>query len=241
MKYSTQADHLPITSGMALQPLTSDGNAPVRALLVDDHALFRVGLKRLLNALGISVVGEASNGRDAVRLSAELHPDVVVMDTQMPVMDGIEATRLICAQLNAPPVLILAASQTPDVLDAILAGAQSFLFKDSDAKTLAEGIRRAAAGESTLAPSIASSLVERLRELESARRATQPAAIPAALTEREREVLRLVACGRDNIAIGSELYISASTVKHHVAAILSKLGASNRAQAAAEAVRIGIA
>lgn len=223
------------------QPLTSNDAAPVQALLADSNALFRVGLKRLLHALGISVIGEASNGRDALRLAAELRPDVVVIDMELPILSGLEATRLIAELPDAPPVMVLAAAQTTDVLDALLAGARSFLFKDADARMLADGIRRAAAGEATLAPSITISLVERLRELESERRVESTHVAAATLTRREQDVLRLVACGRDNNAIGSELYISASTVKHHVAAILDKLGASNRAQAAAEAVRIGLA
>jgi DNA-binding NarL/FixJ family response regulator len=226
---------------MAIQPLSSYEEMPVRALLVDDHALFRVGLRRLLNALGISVVGEASNGRDGVRLAQELRPDVVVMDLDMPVMDGIEATRLITEDADAPAVLILASGESTDVFDALLAGATSFLFKHADAAELAQGIKRAAVGESALDPSVAVSLVARLRELESANRVVNARSVPAALTLREREVLRLVAEGRDNGAIGKELYISASTVKNHVAAILGKLGATNRAQAAAEAVRIGLA
>lgn len=241
MMYSTQATVLPISREMALQPLMSQEEMPVTALLVDDHALFRVGLKRLLNALGISVVGEASNGRDGVRLAAELRPDVVVMDTDMPIMCGIEATRLITAQPDAPVVMVLASEESTDVLDAILAGATSYLFKHADATELAQGIKRAAAGESALAPSVTVSLVARLRELEAARRAEAQRSVPVALTLREREVLRLVADGRDNCTIGRELYISSSTVKNHVAAILNKLGASNRAQAAAEAVRIGLA
>lgn len=241
MKYSTQAIVLPNSKEMALQPLMSQEELPITALLVDDHALFRVGLRRLLNALGISVVGEASNGRDGVRLAAELRPDVVVMDTDMPIMSGIEATRLITSEPNAPVVLVLASEDSTDVLDSILAGATSFLFKHADAAELAQGIKRAAAGESALAPSVTVRLVSRLRELESARQVETQRSAPVSLTLREREVLRLVADGRDNCTIGRELYISSSTVKHHVAAILSKLGASNRAQAAAEAVRIGLA
>jgi len=241
MKYSMQGGILPMNSVMAIQPLTSLDELPVRALLVDDNVLFRVGLRRLLNALGVSVIGEASNGRDGVRLATELRPDVVVMDTDMPIMNGIEATRQIASGPNAPAILILASEETADVLDALLAGAASFLFKHADAAELAHGIKRAAAGESALAPSVAVSLVARLRVLESSRRVETHLSASAALTLREREVLRLVADGRDNCAIGQELFISPSTVKNHVAAILHKLGAANRAQAAAQAVRVGLA
>lgn len=240
MKDSMMAEVLPMR-GLMAQPLTYDEAAPVRALLADNNALFRVGLKRLLNALGIAVVGEASNGRDAVRLASELRPDVVVIDTELPMLSGLEATKLISEMSDGPQVMVLATAQTTDVLDALLAGARSFLFKDADARVLADGIKRAAAGEATLAPSITISLVERLRELEATRAVEVPRVSANVLTPREQQVLRLVAGGRDNTSIGSELFISSSTVKHHVAAILDKLGASNRAQAAAEAVRIGLA
>jgi DNA-binding NarL/FixJ family response regulator len=219
-------------------PLSHDETAPVRALLADDYALYRLGLARALTALGISIVGEASNGMDAVRLAAELRPDVVVMDTDMPILDGIEATRQITALTRPPAVLVLADSHSTDILDALLAGATSFLLKDAEVTVLAEGIRQAAAGQSALAPSVAGALVERLRELETARRPVREC--PSALTGRERQVLSLVAEGRDNAAIGQALCISSSTAKHHVAAILDKLGANNRAQAAADAVRFGL-
>jgi DNA-binding NarL/FixJ family response regulator len=213
---------------------------PVRALLADDHAVFRSGLRRVLAAKGISVIGEASNGRDAVRLTAELRPDVVVMDTHMPIMTGVEATRLICSRSGAPVVVVLADAATDDVLDAILAGAQGCLSRDADANTLAAGIEQAAAGNATLTSVIADAVVKRLRYLETERRKIERRKTVDYLTQRERQVLTLVANGRDNVAIGKELFISSSTVKHHVAAILEKLGASNRAQAAAEAVRIGL-
>lgn len=229
------------------QPLMNSESLPVRALIADDYVLFRMGLSRALVACGIMIVGEAGNGREAVRMAAELKPDVVVMDTDMPVMGGLEATREIMKLPNAPAVLMLADAEgnasgdarSTSVLDALLAGARSFLLKDGDVADLAEGIRRAAAGESALSPSVAGALVERLRELESERRHESRRA-PSALTGREQQVLTLVVEGRDNAAIGQELSISASTAKHHVAAILEKLGAANRTQAAAEAVRFGL-
>lgn len=214
---------------------------PVRVLLVDDHALFRVGLRRTLGALGLAVIGEASTGTDAVRLTSELRPDVVVLDAELPAGSGIDAVRAIAALAGGPRVLALASARSAGAMDALLAGACGFLVKDADVQDLAHGIRQAAAGQCALAPSIAGDLVQRLRELEAGRRATSVArGRSAPLTGREQEVLRLVAVGRDNPAIGRELYISPATVKHHVAAILDKLGAANRAQAAAEAVRIGL-
>ena len=223
------------------QPFMPEEAMPIRALLVDDYALFRAGLRRALTALGICIVGEASTGDDAVRLATQLRPDVVVMDPDMPATDGIETTRLIASLPHDPAVLVLAETQSTDVLDSLLAGARSFLFKDGDALDLAEAIRRAAAGEYTLAPSVTHALVERLRSLEAQRKRFAPRECPADLTGREKQVLMLIAKGRDNAAIGSELYISSSSAKQPVAAILAKLGVATRAQAAAEAVRFGLA
>lgn len=231
----------PMNTGSMTQLPARNEALPVRALLVDDYALFRAGLRRALTALGICIVGEASTGRDAVRLAKQLRPDVVVMDPDMPATDGIETTRQIAALPDAPAVLVLADTQSADVLDALLAGARSFLFKDSDAADLAHAIRRAAVGEYALAPSVTRALVERLRALETQRARAAPKPCPVDFTGREKQVLMLIAKGRDNASIGSELFISASTAKQHVAAILAKLGASNRAQAAAEAVRFGLA
>ncbi len=210
---------------------------PVRAVLVDEVAAFRAALRRALTALGIAVVGEASTGIDAVRLTKELRPDVVVID---PDLGGIDAARMIAGMNDAPAVLVLAESESDTVLDALLAGACSFRFKDDDVSDLAEAIRLAARGESSLAPSVARELVKRLRELETGRRLSVRGVCPSVLTGREQQVLALLAQGRNNATIGQELYLSASTVKHHVARILGKLGATTRAQAAAEAARFGM-
>lgn len=232
-----------------LPPDAAIGDAPgavspgaVRVLLVDDHALFRMGLRRTLGDLGIAVIGEASTGASAIRLTAELRPDLVVLDADLPGGSGIAAVRAIAATVGGPPVLVLSSTRSAAALDALLAGACGFLVKDTGAEDLAHAIREAVTGGCALAPSAAGELVDRVRLLESARRSAgrmQQRSVP--LTAREREVLRLVAHGQDNPAIGRELVISAATVKHHVAAILGKLGAANRAQAAAEAVRIGLA
>lgn len=217
---------------------------PVRVLLADDQAVFRMGLKRQLTALGFAIVGEASNGRDAVRLAHELRPDVVVVDPEMPILDGIAATREIAALPQAPAVLVLSCNASTPVLDAVLAGACSVLPRTADAPEIAQGIRAAARGDAALAPNVAAALVGRLRELELARAMDAQrlrTMTPPDLSARECEVLKLVALGRDNSTIGQELFISASTVKNHVAHILQKLGLENRTQAAAEAVRIGLA
>jgi len=214
---------------------------PPTALLIDDNVFFRRGLRMMLLAQGIAVIGEASNGRDGSRLATELAPDVVVLDLEMPHMDGIAATELICSAPRPPAVIILATAESTAALDAILAGAQGVLLKDAPADEIANGVRMAAAGDSALSASVAGQLVARMRELETVRRALAPRQASANLSQRERDVLRLVACGRGNSMIGQELFISASTVKHNVAAIMGKLGVQNRAAAAAEAVRLGVA
>ncbi len=213
-----------------------------RVLLVDDHALFRMGMRKLLQAEGIDIVGEASNGRDGVRLAREVTPDVVIMDLEMPVMDGVEATRRLIAANEDAAIVVLTATDGDEPLDALLAGASGFLLKNAGASEIAGAVRAAAHGESSICPSVAGRLVERLRVLEADRRRLQSAQdAQIALTARETEVLRLLAAGRDNGTIAGSLFISPSTVKHHVAAILDKLGVDNRVQAAVEAVRIGVA
>jgi DNA-binding NarL/FixJ family response regulator len=208
-----------------------------RVLLVDESEQFRARLRPALSALGICVVGEAFSGPSALRLVKDLRPDVVVID---PEMGGIDAARRIARMHNAPAVLVLADTRTDAVLDALLAGACSFRFKDDDVGDVAEAIRLAARGESSLAPSVAAQLVERLRELEKGLRLTVREACPSLLTGRERQVLSLLAEGRNNATIGQELFLSAGTVKRHVAKILGKLGATSRAQAAAQAARFGL-
>lgn len=228
--------------GAAPTPLeeTEARARPVTVLLVDDNLFFRRGLALGLVSAGMAIVGEASNGRDAVRLAAELRPDVVVMETDLPVMDGIEATARIAELPQAPPVVALAEDDSPAGLDAVLAGAVSFLVKGGGGDHIATGVRLAAEGDSVLSAQLTGQLVRRARELEAARRERDPHGTAGTLSSRECDVLRLVVEGRGNTDIGEELYISPSTVKQHVAAIVEKLGASNRIQAAATAVRIGL-
>ena len=227
-----------MTNGMEL--VRPDGRR-LRVLIADDHRLFRHGLRTMLEHHGIDVVADAVDGEQALRLVAEVRPDVVLMDLTMPKLDGVEATRRIVAADPAACVLVLTGSEGTDVLDALLAGARGYLVKDAGMDRIAEAIHAAACGETALAPRVAGRLVDRLRALEAARAEEKVAPPPTPLTARESDVLRLLACGRDNHAIAASLFISASTVKHHVTAILHKLGVENRVQAAVEAVRIGVA
>ena len=212
----------------------------IRVLLVDDHDLFRTGLRTLLEEQDVRIVGEASAGTEAVRLVRELAPDVVVMDLNMPGITGVEATRQITAIAPLTRVLVLTISdQDGDVMDAILAGACGYLLKDSSIQELMRGIESAGSGESIVSPAIASKMLQRIRASSS-----QPEierTIRSELSEREIEVLKLIANGKDNAQIAGELHISPKTVKNHISNILMKLQISNRIQAAVYAVRSGIA
>ena len=210
-----------------------------RVLLVDDHDLFRRGLKALLEEQGIHVVGEAENGHVALRLVKELAPDVVVMDLNMPGISGVEATREITSLAPLARVVVLTISvEDSDVMDAVMAGACGYLLKDSSIQDLVTGIRAAAAGESLISPQIAAKMLQRLRSQGTSSDAA--AKITAELSEREIEVLKLIANGKDNAEIARELYISPKTVKNHISNILMKLQIENRIQAAVYAVRSGL-
>ena len=211
----------------------------LRVLLVDDHDLFRTGLRNLLEEQRVVIVGEAATGADAVRLTRELTPDVVVMDLNMPGMGGVEATRLIAGISPLARVVVLTISdEDNDVMDAILAGACGYLLKDSSIQDLVAGIGSAARGESLISPHIAAKVLQRVRATSA-----QPdiaETIRAELSGREIEVLKLIANGKDNALIAAELHISPKTVKNHISNILMKLQIDNRIQAAVYAVRSGI-
>jgi DNA-binding NarL/FixJ family response regulator len=211
---------------------------PIRVIVVDDHDLLRKGLRDLLTEHGLRVVGEAGDGEDAVRLVAHAAPDVVVMDLNMPRMSGVEATRRLAEVAPNSRVLVLTVSADDEtVAQAIEAGATGYLLKDASGEDIAAGVRAAADGEALISPSIAARLLERLRP---GTEETGGLSIGVELTDREAEVLRLLAAGRENADIAQELFISPRTVKNHISSILAKLHVDNRIQAAVYAVRKGM-
>lgn len=216
-------------------------------MIADDHHLFREGLREMLEAGGVEVVGEASGGEEAVALTRRLVPDVVVLDLKMPDVSGLDALRTIAHNTPGVQTIILTVSDDEtDVLDALMAGACGYLLKDMRADGLADSVRQAAEGHMVLSAEIAHALVEHVRSGAEAARADESAREELetgdhfALTPREIEVLRLVAEGADNTTIGRTLSISPHTVKQYVTNIFEKLGVRSRVQAAVYAVRSGI-
>jgi two-component system NarL family response regulator len=209
----------------------------VRVLVVDDDEGFRTGLAELLTAHDLHVVATASNGRDAIDVTRMLRPDVVLMDVQMPGIDGIQAARGILETWPETRVVMLTVSgDGTDVLEAMLAGAAGYLVKGTSPEALVAGIRAAAAGDSLLSPGIAAKL------LGHAQVATAPASVRdgEVLSERELDVLKLLAHGKANADIARELFLSPHTVRNHISSILSKLQIANRTEAAAYAIRTGL-
>ena len=210
---------------------------PITVLLVDDHELVRRGVRAFLETQpGITVVAEAGGGEEAVRLAAEHAPDVALMDLIMPGMDGVEATRRLTAQSPRTNVIMLTSYHDDEhVFPAIRAGALSYVLKEVGPEQLADAVRKAAAGEAVLHPRVAARVV---RELHGARR-DEPNVFHE-LSDRELEVLKLIAEGMNNAEIAGRLYVSEKTVKSHVSNILSKLHLVDRTQAAVYAWRQGV-
>jgi two-component system, NarL family, response regulator LiaR len=204
----------------------------IRVLITDDHGVVRQGLRMFLSLdPDIRIVGEASDGREALEMARELAPDVVLMDLLMPVMDGIEATQIIRKEMQDVEVVALTSVlEDASVTGAVRAGAIGYLLKDTDAEELHRAVRGAAEGKVFLAPQAAARLIREVRAPEN----------PEALTDREAEILMLLARGKTNKQIASRLYVSEKTVKAHVSAILRKLGVQSRTQAALHAVRSGL-
>ena len=204
----------------------------IRLLIVDDHGVVRQGLRMFLSLdPDLEVVGEAENGEEALEMARELQPDVILMDLLMPVMDGIEATKAIRAELPEVEVIALTSVlEDVSVSGAIRAGAICYLLKNTEADELGRAIKAAADGQVQLAPEAAARLMREVRAPES----------PEDLTEREIEILKLLARGKANKEIASSLFVGEKTVKSHVSRILAKLGVQSRTQAALHAVRIGL-
>jgi NarL family two-component system response regulator LiaR len=206
---------------------------PIRILIADDHSVVRQGLRMFLTLdPELEVVGEAANGRDALAMAHTLKPDVILMDMLMPVMDGITATERVRAEV--PDTEVIALTSVLDdgtVIGAVRAGAIGYLLKDTQADELCRAIKAAASGQVQLSPEAASRLVREVRT---------PDVAPTTLTERETDVLKLLASGRANKEIAAELVIGEKTVKTHVSSILNKLGVQSRTQAALYAAQSGL-
>ncbi len=203
----------------------------VRVLVIDDHPVVRTGLTAMLAAEpGIEVVGEGGSGTEAIRLAAQLEPDVVLMDLRMPGMDGVAATAAIAASGNRPRVVVVTTYDTDsDILRAVEAGATGYLLKDTPRQQMADAIRAAARGETVLAPPVAAKLMTRMR-----------AGTADVLTARELQVIELVGAGLTNAELGRRLFISEATVKTHLLRVFAKLGVDDRTAAVTTAMARGI-
>ena len=210
----------------------------IRVLIVDDHALFRRGLMLVLESEdGIDVVGEADDGEDAIAKAEQLAPDVVLMDVRMPRISGIEATRRLAEALPTTKIIMLTVSdEEEDLYEAIKAGATGYLLKEISIEEVADAVRAVTQGQTLISPSMASKLIAEFTNL--AKRATDRQQVPVPrLTERELDVLRLVAQGITNREIAEQLFIAENTVKNHVRNILEKLHLHSRMEAVLYAVR----
>jgi DNA-binding NarL/FixJ family response regulator len=242
-------------------PRVAASSNALRVVIADDHQLFREGLKGVLQDAGMEIVGEAADGADAAALVQKLEPEVAVLDLNMPGTSGLQALRRIArSNPDIQTVVLTVSTEDDDVVEALAAGACGYLLKDTHVDRLADGIRQAAAGHMVLSGDVAGALVARVRaeadaqsppadagaELDGASASGVTAATAEtveqrpALTQREREVLRLIVEGADNVAIGKALSISPHTVKQYVTNIFEKLGVHSRVQAAVHAVRAGL-
>lgn len=215
---------------------------PISVLIVDDQAMVRQGFGALLGAQpDISVLGDAANGREAVAEAARLHPDVVLMDVRMPVLDGLAAAEQILAEHTEPPVRVLMLT-TFDIDEyvyrALQVGASGFLLKDAPASELVRAVRVVAAGDALLAPTVTKRLIEQVTK--AVPRQSVDARRLEVLTPREREVMAQIARGLSNAEIATELFVSEETVKSHVGKVLGKLGLRDRAQAVVVAYETGL-
>ncbi|GJM39961.1 MAG: DNA-binding response regulator [Ardenticatenaceae bacterium] len=214
----------------------------IRILLVDDQALFREGLHTLLSVHDdLQVVGEASNGQEAIEAVKRLSPDVVLMDLRMPLLDGVAATRQITESASSSRVIVLTTFDDDDyVFDGLRAGAVGYLLKDVPSAKLVEAIRAAARGESFLQPSVAAKVVAEFSRMTEPKKTDPQQALVEPLSDRELQILGVLATGASNREIAHQLYITEGTVKNHVTNILGKLGVRDRTQAALKAKEMGL-
>jgi len=214
----------------------------VRVLLVDDQALFREGLETLLSVhQDIQVVGQAGNGQDAVEVATKVQPDVVLMDVRMPVLDGVRATYLLQQCVPQSRVIVLTTFDDDEyVFDALRAGAVGYLLKDVASARLVEAIRATARGESILGPSVAAKVIAEFSRVSRMVPSAQMEGLVEPLSERELEILALIARGATNKEIAGQLFIAEGTVKNHVTHILGKLGVRDRTEAALKAREMGL-
>ncbi len=206
----------------------------VRVLIVDDDPLVRAALVLMLGGQDdLEVVGEAADGREAIVLADELRPDVVLMDIRMPRLNGLDATRALCTSADPPRVIVLTTFDADDhILEALSAGADGFLLKDTSPAQIVDAIRKVVAGEPMLSPSVTRTLIDRVRTDADDGRMTNAQARLAVLTDREREVAVAIGRGCSNAEIAAQLYLSVPTVKTHVSRLFDKLAATNRVQIA---------
>ena len=226
-----------------MPPETSEteppGSRPGRVIIADDHELARLGLRTMLEPEpDLEVVGEAATGREAVELSRQLQPDLVLMDIRMPDVDGLVATRAIKEEMPRVSILIVTLSEDPDyLLEAMRVGAAGYVLKDASRREVVAAVRQVLSGESPLDPKLAAQLIRRLAHQTPPK--DQLAKHGDELTQRELDVLRLVAEGKTNAEIAQSLFVSVGTVKVHVERIINKLGVSDRTQAAVRGVELG--
>jgi DNA-binding NarL/FixJ family response regulator len=223
------------------RPHEEQSALPVRVFIVDDHLLFRAGLRALLEENGLMPVGDVGNAEEALDQIVRLRPDVVLMDLSLPGMSGVEATSRLSALAPEVRILILTVSvgdQT--VVDAVLAGASGYLLKDARTEELIRAIEAAAGGQASLSPDATTVVLDRLRAYPSTPSRTDAAGDETDLSRRELDVLRLVVAGKENAEIAQALSISPQTVKNHTSRILAKLNVPNRTMAAVEALSRGL-
>ena len=210
---------------------------PIRLMIVDDHQMLREGLRRSMSEIGFDVIGEASDGDEAVTRATAQRPDVILMDVTMPRMDGVEACRQVKDVLPDTHIVMLTMHADQSVLaDAIRAGASGYLIKDCSTDEIADAVKIAAAGQTALSPQLAATMLDEVRRMEEQERVQEHRLI----TKREEEVLQMIADGCSTTEVAEGLYISQKTVKNHLASIYQKLEARDRTQAVLQAVRMGI-